>query len=148
MVLWFYLFDLAYKTHKIVYKMFVLETEDGRFAFYELKEYSTLIYKTNVFIIKLFKPMTVIGLIGFTVGILAFVSNRKHVLNILLRLEYIVLAVIWMIRLFLLLFDNYHVVLYFLVFVVCEGSLGLSLVVVLIRSYGNDLLLNLNLAQC
>jgi len=92
--------------------------------------------------------MTVIGLIGFTVGILAFVSNRKHVLNILLRLEYIVLAVIWMIRLFLLLFDNYHVVLYFLVFVVCEGSLGLSLVVVLIRSYGNDLLLNLNLAQC
>jgi len=41
-----------------------------------------------------------------------------------------------------------YFILYFLVFVVCEGALGVGLIVILIRSYGSDLFLSLNLTQC
>lgn len=92
--------------------------------------------------------MIFIGFVLVFRGLLTLVSNRKHVLNMLLSLEFIVLGLIWSIILFLVLFNSYYVLIYFFVFAVCEGALGLSLVVILIRTYGNDLLLNLRLVQC
>lgn len=75
----------------------------------------------------------------FIIGVFTFVSNRKHLLSILLSLEYIVL------RLFLLLFIYLNVLnfenffrMIFLIFRVCEGALGLSVLVSLIRTHGND----------
>lgn len=73
------------------------------------------------------------------IGVFIFVSNRKHLLSILLSLEYIVL------RLFLLLFiylnslgyENFFSII-FLTFSVCEGALGLSILVSIIRTHGND----------
>ena len=75
----------------------------------------------------------------FIIGVFIFVSNRKHLLSILLSLEYIVL------RLFLLLFiylnllnyENFFSII-FLTFSVCEGALGLSILVSIIRTHGND----------
>lgn len=101
-----------------------------------------LIYKTNVFI-KLLKLMLILyyglPILLFNIGVIVFVSNRKHLLSILLRLEFIVL------RLFLLLlialnhfdFENYFSIV-FLTFSVCEGALGLSILVSIIRTHGND----------
>nr|WPY71339.1 NADH dehydrogenase subunit 4L [Gampsocera sp.] len=72
-------------------------------------------------------------------GLFMFVSSRKHLLSMLLSLEFIVLM------LFLLLFIYLHLMNYesyfsmmFLTFSVCEGALGLSILVSLIRTHGND----------
>lgn len=115
-----------------------------RFFFLEvLKDYFLfLIYKTNVFI-KLLKQMNIyliyFSLLLFFIGVLVFISNRKHLLSILLRLEYIVL------RLFLYLFFYLRYIDYelyfsiiFLTFRVCEGALGISILVSIIRTHGND----------
>nr|YP_010155428.1 NADH dehydrogenase subunit 4L [Dicraeus orientalis]QQX44921.1 NADH dehydrogenase subunit 4L [Dicraeus orientalis] len=72
-------------------------------------------------------------------GLFMFISSRKHLLSMLLSLEFIVLM------LFLLLFIYLHMMNYegyfsmmFLTFSVCEGALGLSILVSLIRTHGND----------
>lgn len=85
----------------------------------------------------------------FIIGVFTFVSNRKHLLSILLRLEYIVL------RLFLLLFIYLNILNYenffriiFLTFRVCEGALGLSILVSIIRTHGNDYFQRFNILQC
>lgn len=85
----------------------------------------------------------------FIIGVFTFVSNRKHLLSILLRLEYIVL------RLFLLLFVYLNIYNYenffriiFLTFRVCEGALGLSILVSIIRTHGNDYFQRFNVLQC
>lgn len=85
----------------------------------------------------------------FIIGVFTFVSNRKHLLSILLRLEYIVL------RLFLLLFIYLNILNYenffsiiFLTFRVCEGALGLSILVSIIRTHGNDYFQRFNVLQC
>lgn len=74
-------------------------------------------------------------------GIIVFCSTRKHLLLSLLRLEYIVLS--GFLCLFLVII-NYGYELYFtiifLVFTVCEGALGLSILVSLVRRQGNDYL--------
>ena len=75
----------------------------------------------------------------FLIACLIFISNRKHLLITLLRLEYIILS------LFLLLFINLSVnsmeiyfLIVFLVFRVCGGVLGLSILVSIIRTHGNN----------
>lgn len=85
----------------------------------------------------------------FIIGVFTFVFNRKHLLSILLSLEYMVL------RLFLLLFIYLNIINYeffflimFLVFRVCEGALGLSILVSIIRTHGNDYFQRLSILQC
>nr|YP_009694529.1 NADH dehydrogenase subunit 4L [Eurydema qinlingensis]QEI26514.1 NADH dehydrogenase subunit 4L [Eurydema qinlingensis] len=85
-------------------------------------------------------------LLSFLNGVIVFCSTRKHLLLSLLSLEFLVLCV------FLLLFmvmNNYgyelYYVLLFLVFTVCEGALGLSILVGLVRSQGNDYLLSMSM---
>nr|YP_010714111.1 NADH dehydrogenase subunit 4L [Menida musiva]WDD39674.1 NADH dehydrogenase subunit 4L [Menida musiva] len=74
-------------------------------------------------------------------GVVVFCSTRKHLLLSLLSLEYMVLCVFMLLSLVLM---NYGYELYFslifLVFTVCEGALGLSILVTLVRSQGNDYL--------
>lgn len=79
------------------------------------------------------------SIILFIIGVLVFILNCKHLLSILLRLEYIVLRLF--IYLFLYLsymeFELYFSIL-FLTFIVCESSLGISILVSIIRTHGND----------
>lgn len=119
-----------------------------------LKDYFLfLIYKTNVFI-KLLKLMLIIlnwGLprILFIIGVYTFVSNRKHLLSILLSLEYIVLSLFLLLFIYLNLFnfENFFRII-FLTFSVCEGALGLSVLVSIIRTHGNDYFQRFNILQC
>nr|AVN67441.1 NADH dehydrogenase subunit 4L [Gromphadorhina portentosa] len=86
---------------------------------------------------------------GFFSGIWVFCSNRKHLLATLLSLEFIVLI------LYVVLYDylmNFNYELYFmmvfLTFSVCEGALGLSILVSMIRGYGNDFFGAYSMLQC
>nr|AVN67262.1 NADH dehydrogenase subunit 4L [Platyzosteria sp. AUS3] len=85
----------------------------------------------------------------FFCGIWVFSSNRKHLLVTLLSLEFIVLTLFLMLYNYL---NEYNCELYFsmvfLTFSVCEGALGLSILVSMIRSYGNDYFQSYVMLQC
>lgn len=78
-------------------------------------------------------------IIIFILGILRFVIKRKHLLIILLSLEFVVLSLFFGLILYFKYYlnENYFSLI-FICFAVCEGALGLSLLVLIIRTYGND----------
>nr|YP_010925306.1 NADH dehydrogenase subunit 4L [Sigara lateralis]WKD80509.1 NADH dehydrogenase subunit 4L [Sigara lateralis] len=78
-------------------------------------------------------------------GISVFCSKRKHLLLTLLSLEYLVLVIFFMFFIFMLTYimEGYFV-LVFLTFSVCEGALGLGILVSLIRCHGNDNMMSLS----
>nr|QOL00968.1 NADH dehydrogenase subunit 4L [Filchnerella sunanensis] len=82
-------------------------------------------------------------------GVYVFSSKRKHLLMVLLSLEYIVLSLFFLIIIYLFSFDyDYFFPVIFLVFSVCEGALGLSILVSMIRSHGNDFFNSFSLSLC
>lgn len=85
----------------------------------------------------------------FFIGLLAFVSRRKHLLSVLLSLEFIVLSLFFLLFLSLNLL-NYEIYfsIIFLTFRVCEGALGVSILVSIIRTHGNDYFNSFSLLQC
>lgn len=95
---------------------------------------------------RLFYFISAIFVLG---GIWLFSSKRKHLLAILLRLEFIILSIYFIIFMWLCLFnkDLYFLIL-FLVMIVCEGALGLSILISLIRTHGNDYFQSFRVLQC
>nr|WGT92212.1 NADH dehydrogenase subunit 4L [Dicerapanorpa magna] len=89
------------------------------------------------------------SIIMFISGILVFSSSRKHLLVTLLSLEFIVLSLFFILFMYLN-FYNYETYfsMMFLVFSVCEGVLGLSILVSMIRTHGNDFFQSFNILQC
>nr|AVN67578.1 NADH dehydrogenase subunit 4L [Schultesia lampyridiformis] len=85
----------------------------------------------------------------FFCGIWVFSSNRKHLLATLLSLEFIVL-ILYLILYYYLLTFNYELFfsMVFLTFSVCEGALGLSILVSMIRGYGTDFFGAFSMLQC
>nr|AIY61941.1 NADH dehydrogenase subunit 4L [Rugitermes sp. A TB-2014] len=85
----------------------------------------------------------------FFCGVWVFSSNRKHLLITLLSLEFIVLIIFTTICFYLSLFSyEFYFLMLFLVFSVCEGSLGLSILVSMIRGFGNDYFQSYSVLQC
>uniref|UniRef100_UPI0030FE51F2 NADH dehydrogenase subunit 4L n=1 Tax=Erynnis pelias TaxID=2663706 RepID=UPI0030FE51F2 len=77
--------------------------------------------------------------IMYMVGNMIFVSKHKHLLIMLLSLEYIVLSMFMLLVLYLSFIDfDMYLLMVFLVFSVCEGALGISILVSMIRTHGND----------
>nr|UBN08987.1 NADH dehydrogenase subunit 4L [Panesthia tryoni tryoni] len=88
-------------------------------------------------------------LICFFCGIWVFSSNRKHLLATLLSLEFIVLVLYTMLFNYLNMFNfELFFMMIFLTFSVCEGALGLSILVSMIRSYGNDFFNIYSMLKC
>nr|YP_010714908.1 NADH dehydrogenase subunit 4L [Neohydnus jiuzhaigouensis]WDE20722.1 NADH dehydrogenase subunit 4L [Neohydnus jiuzhaigouensis] len=78
-------------------------------------------------------------LMMFFMGAMSFTIKRKHLLMMLLSLEFMVLSLfLGLFMYFNILMYEYYFTLIFLSFSVCEGALGLSLLVSLIRTHGND----------
>lgn len=72
----------------------------------------------------------------------------KHLLLILIRLEFIVIIILFNIFYILIILNlNLYYILFFLTIIVCEGALGLSLIVLIVRFYGNDYLNSLRLIK-
>nr|ALP86151.1 NADH dehydrogenase subunit 4 [Apocheima cinerarius] len=92
------------------------------------------------------KYMYIIVIFMFIIGNLIFVSKYKHLLIILLSLEFMVLSVFFFLLMYLLMLNyEMYMLMVFLVFSVCEGALGLSILVSLIRTHGNDYFKSFNL---
>nr|YP_010022702.1 NADH dehydrogenase subunit 4L [Sarcophaga diminuta]QOP39550.1 NADH dehydrogenase subunit 4L [Sarcophaga diminuta] len=91
----------------------------------------------------------ILSSILFIMGVFTFVSNRKHLLSMLLSLEYIVLSLFLLLFIYLnsLNFEFFFSMM-FLTFSVCEGALGLSILVSMIRTHGNDYFQSFNILQC
>nr|YP_009561690.1 NADH dehydrogenase subunit 4L [Scopura longa]QAT19801.1 NADH dehydrogenase subunit 4L [Scopura longa] len=85
----------------------------------------------------------------FVSGAWVYTSKRKHLLLTLLSLEFMVLS-LFLILFFYLSLINYELYfsMVFLTFSVCEGALGLSILVSMIRSHGNDYFQSFSILQC
>nr|AQM39950.1 NADH dehydrogenase subunit 4L [Phyllomimus sp. ZJZ-2017] len=82
-------------------------------------------------------------------GIWVFCSNRSHLLTMLLSLEFMVLSVFMFLFVYFSFFNNeIYFLMIFLSFCVCEGALGLSILVLLIRTHGNDYFQSFSILQC
>nr|QID48491.1 NADH dehydrogenase subunit 4L [Yunnantettix bannaensis] len=85
----------------------------------------------------------------FVSGLYVFCSVRKHMLLILLSLEYMVLGLFFLIFMY---FSVYNYAAFFLViyliFSVCEGALGLAILVSMVRSSGSDYVFSSYLFLC
>nr|UQT69119.1 NADH dehydrogenase subunit 4L [Tomostethus sp. 1 QHW-2022a] len=78
-------------------------------------------------------------LVLFFMGFLNLCINRFYLLMILLSLEFIVLIIYFQLIFFLNFLEmELFFSMIFLVFSVCEGVLGLSILVLMIRVNGND----------
>nr|AVJ52517.1 NADH dehydrogenase subunit 4L [Acanthosoma nigrodorsum] len=85
--------------------------------------------------------MNLLLIIFMMCGVVIFCSTRNHILLSLLSLEFMVLATYFIMFVTMLFFGfESYFILIFLVFTVCEGALGLSLLVMLVRNQGNDYL--------
>nr|YP_010271075.1 NADH dehydrogenase subunit 4L [Neptis raddei]UJY98842.1 NADH dehydrogenase subunit 4L [Neptis raddei]UZS91072.1 NADH dehydrogenase subunit 4L [Neptis raddei] len=90
--------------------------------------------------------MSLIVIIMFMFGNMVFVSKHKHLLIVLMSLEFMVLSIFFLMMMYLMMIDyNMYMLMAFLVFSVCEGVLGLSILVSMIRTHGNDYFQSFNL---
>nr|AXS66325.1 NADH dehydrogenase subunit 4L [Staphylinoidea sp. 3 KM-2017] len=72
-------------------------------------------------------------------GVVSFCMNRKHFLLMLLSLEFVVVSLFFGLYIFLSSYTyEYYFSMVFLTFSVCEGALGISLMISLIRTHGSD----------
>nr|QOX09886.1 NADH dehydrogenase subunit 4L [Limassolla sp. XZ-2020] len=80
----------------------------------------------------------------FFMSLFSLLLVRKHILLSLISLEFLVLVLLFLVLIFCLMYEyNYYMFLIMMTFYVCEGVLGLSVLVYMIRSYGNDYLLSM-----
>jgi len=85
----------------------------------------------------------------FLVGSWIYISKRKHLINMLISLEYIVLSTFLLLILvsFTIGLETY-IRLIFLVASVCEGSLGVGIIVGIVRSHGSDYIRSFRVLKC
>nr|YP_009945222.1 NADH dehydrogenase subunit 4L [Pliacanthopus bimaculatus]ASY97908.1 NADH dehydrogenase subunit 4L [Miromantis yunnanensis]QOE17729.1 NADH dehydrogenase subunit 4L [Pliacanthopus bimaculatus] len=85
----------------------------------------------------------------FFCGLWSFSSKRKHLLVTLLSLEFIVLILFIMLYCYVVMvYSELYLTMFFMSFAVCEGALGLSILVAMIRTHGNDYFTSFGLLQC
>ncbi len=93
--------------------------------------------------------LSLLYLIIFVSGTASLCLNRKHVIISLLRLELIILRLFCIFSVFLSIeLNDIYILIILLTFSVCEGVVGLSRLINLIRSHGNDQLLSISLKTC
>lgn len=91
--------------------------------------------------------MVILIIILYILGVLSFIYNRNHCLSILLRMEVMILARFNLIILRSL-NEFFEYVVYYLIFVVCEASLGLSILVLIRFYFGRDYINSIFITGC
>nr|WRK67373.1 NADH dehydrogenase subunit 4L [Semirhynchia dumbrodiana] len=80
-----------------------------------------------------------IMIVMFISGCLSYSLKRKHLLSMLISLEYIVISLFLMMIIYLTNYSfEFFFSMIFLTFSVCEGALGLGILVMVVRTHGND----------
>nr|YP_010531186.1 NADH dehydrogenase subunit 4L [Athalia scapulata]UXW93408.1 NADH dehydrogenase subunit 4L [Athalia scapulata] len=90
--------------------------------------------------------MSMFFMIIFIIGLMSVSLNRYHLFMVLLCLEFFVL-ILFITMIFYLNFFNNEMFfsMFFLVFSVCEGVLGICNLILMIRLHGNDYFCVLNI---
>nr|APX39756.1 NADH dehydrogenase subunit 4L [Linaeidea aenea] len=79
------------------------------------------------------------GILSFICGLIIFSSKRKHFLLMLLSLEFMIVSLFLNLFIYLSIMNyEYFFSMIFLTMSVCEGALGLSILILMIRTHGND----------
>nr|YP_009239904.1 NADH dehydrogenase subunit 4L [Grapsus tenuicrustatus]AMN14538.1 NADH dehydrogenase subunit 4L [Grapsus tenuicrustatus] len=92
---------------------------------------------------------TVSPIIMFFCGLWGFISYHKHLLSSLLSLEFMMLGIFWLlVEHSANIGSEVYFGLFFLTLAVCEGALGLALLVLIVRSHGNDYFKSFNMLEC
>nr|WHE42556.1 NADH dehydrogenase subunit 4L [Habroloma sp.] len=90
--------------------------------------------------------LSYLSFLMFSIGLIVFSFKSNHLLLVLLSLEFMVLSLYFYIMLFLMQESwEFFFSMVFLTFSVCEGALGLSILVSMIRTHGNDYFQSFNL---
>nr|ARH53904.1 NADH dehydrogenase subunit 4L [Lampyris noctiluca] len=90
--------------------------------------------------------MNILFYFMYFIGLVVFCLKCKHLLLMLLSLEFIVLSLYFGLYMVVSLFSyEYNFMMIFLTMSVCEGALGLSILVSMIRSFGNDYFQSFNI---
>nr|QZZ18291.1 NADH dehydrogenase subunit 4L [Empoasca serrata] len=77
----------------------------------------------------------------FFMNILCLILIRKHILLCLMSFEFIIISLLLVILNYCVMFNNsFYIYLIMMTFYVCEGVMGLGVLVRMIRSHGNDYL--------
>nr|AEP27733.1 NADH dehydrogenase subunit 4L [Brachycerus muricatus] len=77
----------------------------------------------------------------FLSGMIVYIHKCNHLLIMLLSLEFISVSIYMILFKVMSFSGNYYFSLVYLTMVVCESALGLSLLVSMIRTHGNDYIL-------
>nr|YP_009643528.1 NADH dehydrogenase subunit 4L [Antilochus coquebertii]APO08971.1 NADH dehydrogenase subunit 4L [Antilochus coquebertii] len=81
----------------------------------------------------------------FIMGSIFFCLSHKHLLLTLFGMEYLMLSLYSFFSLFLLFYGcEFYFILVFFIISICEGALGLGVLVSMIRNHGNDYLSSLS----
>nr|AYQ19010.1 NADH dehydrogenase subunit 4L [Ptilodactylidae sp. 2 ACP-2013] len=74
----------------------------------------------------------------FLAGLWSFSLKNKHLLLMLLSMEFIIMSLYYLLFMYLITEGDCNFSMVFLSMVVCEGALGISILVSIVRSHGND----------
>nr|AMW68056.1 NADH dehydrogenase subunit 4L [Myiodactylus osmyloides] len=97
----------------------------------------------------MFNMILLVLMFMFMCGSFSFILKRKHLLSMLLSLEYVVLSLFFMLLVMLMIYKwELYFLMIFLTFSVCEGVLGLAIMVSMIRTHGNDYFQSYSIMQC
>jgi len=100
-------------------------------------------------LLKFISPLVILLFVFVTVFLFRFISKRKHLLATLLSLEGLILIIFGLFyysSFALMRIRGFRIV--FLTLTACEGALGLSLLVSLVRTHGGDHFNSMNFLQC
>nr|YP_009946943.1 NADH dehydrogenase subunit 4L [Macrostemum floridum]QOH91261.1 NADH dehydrogenase subunit 4L [Macrostemum floridum] len=79
-------------------------------------------------------------------GLIKLVLNFKHLLNLLMIVEFMMMNILLLMVIFLMKMESeFYFFMLFMIMMVCEGVLGLVILILMVRSYGNDYFYSLNL---
>nr|QBC73197.1 NADH dehydrogenase subunit 4L [Peltospira smaragdina] len=96
-----------------------------------------------------FSFFLILSIIGMIFSLLTLSFQRKHLLSCLLSLEAITLTLfIFLLSESISQNSESFITLIFITMAACEASLGLAVLVSLIRTHGNDYVFNFNLQKC
>nr|YP_010478342.1 NADH dehydrogenase subunit 4L [Nesophrosyne sp. 58 GMB-2012]UVI59786.1 NADH dehydrogenase subunit 4L [Nesophrosyne sp. 58 GMB-2012] len=89
--------------------------------------------------------MMILFIYMYIMSICSLLLIRKHIFLCLLSLEYVVLSLLMMYSYYFICTSSFYMLIIMMVFFVCEGVLGLSVLVSLIRCHGNDFVMTLSM---
>nr|YP_010586496.1 NADH dehydrogenase subunit 4L [Pseudoneureclipsis sibuyana]UZZ44297.1 NADH dehydrogenase subunit 4L [Pseudoneureclipsis sibuyana] len=85
----------------------------------------------------------------FLFGVVSLMIKRENLLMILLSMEFSMLGLLmFLFNLMLMFIGEIYFVVIFVVFMVIDSVLGLTILIFMIRLYGNDYFFGFNLLEC